>query len=365
MSQLTINLKAVQDNYKTLKSKVSGACEVSCVVKANAYGLGVAAIAPILQNAGCKTFFVATLPEALELRMILEDLNPSATIAMLNGFQAKNADMYRQASITPVLNDRAELYHYKDLASRHDKKLPAILHIDTAMNRLGINMKDAEDLATDPTHFEGLNMKAIISHFASADEKDSDLNNVQHDRFKTIAQLFPDIPKSLCNSSGMFLNSAYHHDLVRPGMALYGLNPTPHASNPMQPAVKIDAEILQIHSASKNETAGYNETHRFSKKTNVAVVSVGYADGFLRAFSNKGRLYWNNIPCPIRGNVSMDLTIVDLCDIPDNQMPNVGDTLEIIGEKQSADDLARDAQTIGYEILTSLSRRYERKYLPV
>ena len=351
MAQLTIDLSAIQANYKTLKNKVGQACEVAGVVKANAYGLGVAPVSEALQTAGCMTFFVATLPEAIELRMILGD---EPLIAMLNGYQDKNAKLYLENRITPVINDMTELHAYK----KQGDNLPAMIHIDTAMNRLGI---DPDEIS--PEDKAGCDVKAIMSHFASSEDKESDLNIIQAERFDKIAGEFPDIPKSLCNSSGIFLSESYHYDLVRPGMALYGLNPTPYADNPTQPVISLEAEILQTHSVKKGETVGYNATYRFENNSEVAVVDIGYADGILRSLTNNTNLYWNGTPCPVRGRISMDLTIVDFGNIPESERPKAGEMLEVIGPNQTADDLARDAKTIGYEILTSLSQRYERKYI--
>lgn len=351
MAQLTINLRAIQANYITLKGKVDDTCEVSAVVKANAYGLGVGPISEVLQSAGCKTFFVATLPEAMELRLILGD---EPTVAMLNGYQDQNAALYRENNITPVLNDASELQSFKEKGAG----LSAIIHIDTAMNRLGMS---ADDITI--RDLEGLDIKTIMSHFASSEDNQTDLNKIQAKRFTEIAAEFPDIPKSLCNSSGIFLDESYHYDMVRPGMALYGLNPTPYAENPMQSVIVLNAEILQIHAVKKGGTAGYNATYRFDNNANVAIVDIGYADGIFRSLSNVGNLYWKGMKCPIRGRVSMDLTIVDLSNIPEDQMPRPGESLEVIGYNQSADDLARHAGTIGYEILTSLSRRYEREFI--
>ena len=355
MAQLSIDLQALAANYDILKSKVGAGCEVACVVKANAYGLGLAAVAKCLQDKGANSFFVATLPEAMELRMIVRQ---EATIAMLNGYDDEYAQLYTDNKITPVLNTIDEINTYKKHANHVSEKLPAIAHIDTGMNRLGV--KDNE---LKGENFDNLDMKALMSHFISSEVKDDTINEEQHRIFKEITSQFPNIPKSLCNSSGVFLHDSYHHQMVRPGMALYGLNPTPYQDNPMHNVVRVDAKILQIKTVKKGETAGYNATHRFDGETTLAIVDIGYADGFLRNLSNKASLYHKEIACPIRGNISMDLTIVDLGKVPDSDMPKAGDMLEVIGSHQTADDLARKAGTIGYEILTSLSRRTNHRFI--
>lgn len=360
LPHLTIDLRAVCANYDFVKSRIGENCVASAVVKSNAYGLGVGPVAQALYDKGCRLFFVATLPEALELRMILGD---TPDIAMLNGFSTQDGTLYSQSNIIPVLNSPHELSAYQALAKGQKHKLPAILQIDTGMNRLGFDAESIQTLSSDPSAFKGIEMRYIMSHFACADEKGTSMNADQYDAFLRAASLMPNVPKSIANSSGLMRKSEYHLDMVRPGMALYGLNPTPEAQNPMQNVVALDAPILQIRSAEDGESCGYNATFRFDKKTSLAILPIGYADGILRALSNKGMLYWKGIPCPIRGHVSMDLTIVDLGAIPPQDMPMIGDRLEIIGAHQSADDIAAQAGTIGYELLTSLSRRYERRYI--
>jgi len=347
MSEILIDTGAIVANYTLIKEKVGSRCEVAGVVKANAYGCGVASTAKALQKAGCKTFFVATLSEATELRNIVGEL---PRIAMFEGYDHRHADIYKDNTIMPVLNheDQAKIYEGD-----------AMLHIDTGMNRLGYSCKTPPN----PEDFEKINLQAIMTHFTSAEEHENPKSAQQVMAFLDATKEFQNIPKSVCNSAGVFHNADWHYDMVRPGMALYGLNPTPNALNPMQPVVHINATVLQIREIQKDETCGYNETYRFNEGVRLATVAIGYADGFLRTLSNTGKLYWKGIPCPIRGRVSMDTTIVDLRNIPENSLPKPGDMMEVIGPNQSADDLAADADTIGYEILTSLSRRFTRKYV--
>ncbi len=357
MSTLRINLEAVRANYRAIQARVGADCTVSGVVKANAYGLGVGPVSQALYEEGCRLFFVATLPEALELRLIIGE---EPVIAMLNGYDAAQGHLYKDSKITPVLNHEGELAAYQNADQEYK---PAILHFDTGMNRLGFEADAVQRLGNDSGALAGLDVLYVMSHFACSDEPAQAMNAAQYDSFMRLASLFPAIPKSLCNSGGIYQNADWHLDMVRPGMALYGLNPCPYQDNPMQAVVSLETPILQIKDAHKGETCGYNATYRFEIETKLAIVSLGYADGILRALSNQGALYWNGIACPIRGRVSMDLTIVDLGSVPDSKMPRTGDMLEVIGPHQSADDLAGDAGSIGYEILTSLSRRYQRIYI--
>lgn len=210
---------------------------------------------------------------------------------------------------------------------------------------------------------DGINVAGILSHFACADEKDHAMNETQYEVFEKIAKHFPNAEKTLCNSSGIFRNSKYHYDIVRPGMALWGLNPTPEIKNPMQPVASLTAPVVRVRLVYKGATVGYNATYKFDKDTWIATLSAGYADGIFWNLGNKGALYWKGYKCPIRGRVSMDLTTVDLSEVPEGQRPKPGDALEIIGEHQQADDLAKAAGTIGYAVLTRLGNRYERKYI--
>ncbi len=353
--RLTIDLAALKKNYQTLRAQISGSCKVAAMVKANAYGCGVSACASALEEAGAKDFFVANLIEALELRTLIDTEN---NIYVLGGFDAGNGELYANENIIPVLNSLEQIKAYAAAPlKRLQGKRQAVLHFDTGMNRLGLESAEIqEDLLA------AIDVKYIMSHFACSDEKGHALNVAQSKAFADIRKHFPDIPASLANSSGIFRNKEDHLDLVRPGMALYGLNPTPETKNPMRAVVHLEVPILQIRTGKKGETCGYGASYTLEKDSKLAIVPLGYADGFSRALSNNGKLYWKNYASPIRGRVSMDLTILDLSAVPEAELPKPGDFLEVIGPHQSADDLATDAKTIGYEILTSLGARYECVY---
>jgi len=359
MGIVTVNIDGIVKNYQQIQQIVGSECVVSAVVKANAYGCGIAPVGAALYDAGVREFFVATLPEALELRTIIDD---DAAVFMMNGFDAEYGDLYVQENIVPVLNSAPEIESYNALCRQHEQALQAVLHLDTGMNRLGLEASELEWLQNAPDKLEPINLRYVMSHFACSDEKEHPMNEAQCEAFKVASAFLRHTKKSLCNSSGVFRSNKYHFDMVRPGMALYGLNPTPEAQSPMQQVISLDAPVLQIKTAKKGETAGYGATHRFEKDSRFAIIPIGYADGFLRSLSNNGSLFWKNYKCSVRGRVSMDLTIVDLSAVPENELPQPGDRMEVIGQNQSADDLAKRCDTIGYEILTSLSRRYKRVY---
>ncbi|GJL85870.1 MAG: alanine racemase [Micavibrio sp.] len=347
---LVIDLDEIRQNYRIFVDLVGADCTVSAVVKADSYGLGMAPVAAILHEEGCREFFVATPEEGAELREVVTD----SQIFILNGYYKGYEADYAHYDLIPVLNSLEEIERYKTGS--------CILHFNTGMNRLGLSVDETQKLLEDKTLLDGRNVEYVMSHFACADEADNPMNRQQFAKFTEIAKHFPDVKKSMANSSGAYRSSDYHLDMIRPGMGLYGLNPTPEATNPMCETVSLEGKILQIREAKKGETVGYGATYTFEKDTMLATVALGYADGMLWSLGNKGQLFWKGSALPVRGRVSMDLLTVDLGNIVQNDLPRVGDRLEVIGPHQNADDLAKAAGTIGYEILTALGLRYERIY---
>jgi alanine racemase len=357
--KLTIDLSAVRENYQILRARVKPGCTVAAAVKANAYGLGAHEIVGALIQEGCNDFFVAGPEEALRLRAQHNDCN----IYVLSGFYQSRAEMYPAHNLIPVLGSFMEIKAYSALARAQGKALPALLQFNTRMNRMGLGAVETQELVNDMSMLEGIDLRGIMSHLACADEPEHPMNETQHEVFSAIAQHFLNVPKSLANSSGIFLGDHYHFDMVRPGMALYGLNPTPERENPMRAVVSLEVPIMRVRLVYQGATVGYGATYAFERDSCIATISAGYADGIFRALSNKGAFYWKGIRLPIRGRVSMDLTTVDVSDVPEGERPRPGDYLEILGSHQSADDLARDAGTIGYEVLTNLGNRYARRYI--
>jgi alanine racemase len=356
---LTINLDAVRRNYLIIQNKVGPGCRAGAVVKANAYGLGAAEISRALYAENCRDFFVSSLEEGVLLRKNL----PESRIYVLNGFYGSGADLYVEHNLTPVLGSFMEIEGYKKLSAKHGRKRDAWLNFNTRMNRLGLGSVETEKLLGEMHMLDGINITGIASHFACADEKDHPLTETQYELFEKIARAFPAAQKSLCNSSGIFRNKKYHYDIVRPGMALYGLNPMPETKNPMHPVVGLTAPVVRVRLVYKDASVGYAASYKFTKDAWLATVSAGYADGIFWNLGNKGALYWKGYACPIRGRVSMDLTTVDLSAVPEGKRPRPGDAMEILGPHQSADQLAASAGTIGHEVLTRLGSRYKREYI--
>lgn len=350
---LTVSLTAMRENYRRICALAGAA--VAPVLKADGYGTGAAQAFAALYEEGARQFFVATPEEGAALRALAEDTE----IFILGGFYEGAEDFYMAAGLTPVLNALEELARWGMAAKRAGQKFPAALHFDTGMNRLGLGREETKRLREDSALLDGITLRLVMSHFACSDEKDHAMNARQAAAFADIAQSYPGVPKSLCNSSGIFRNKSWHHDIVRPGFSLFGGNPTPETGNPMRRVVDLSVRILQTRCAKTGESAGYGATHIFQNDTSLATVALGYADGFLRQGSNRAKLYYNGRPCPIVGRVSMDLIIVDAGDA----RLEAGALLEVLGPHQSVDDLAADCGTIGYEVLTALGRRYQRRYI--
>lgn len=348
---LQINTDALADNIHLLQDKAAPA-RVAGVVKADGYGLGLAQVARAHLRCGTDFFFVATPDEGAALR---ELCGKSVKIAVLGGLPPGAADFYIAHDLMPVLNTPGQVEQWR---TDRCHGCPAVLHIDTGMRRLGFDTQETQALIDDPDRLRGVNIAVLMSHFACADEPGHTLTREQYARFCEVAALFPGALKSLSNSAGLFADPGYHFDLVRPGMAVYGLNPV-SGDNPMRPVVQLSVRVLQLRKALKGESVGYGATWTAPTDRRIATVALGYADGFLRSLSGKGTLFHRGRALPIVGRVSMDLVTLDVSAAPDLKE---GDWVDVLGPDQDADRLAADAGTIGYEILTGLGARYRRVY---
>ena len=354
---LTIDLDAVADNYRRLCAEL-GAAACAAVVKADAYGLGMARVAPALARAGARTFFVAQLEEATALRAMFP---VEVEIYVLNGLGAGPVAEFQAGRVHPVLNSLGEIDAWAAAARAEGRALPAAVHIDTGISRLGLPDDELEVLAADRGRLAGIDLRYLLSHLACADRPEHPLNAEQLRRFRAARARLPDAPASLANSSGIFLGADYHLDLARPGVALYGVNPTPGQPNPMRQVVRLQGKILQVREIDASRTVGYGATHRAAGPTRIATVAVGYADGYLRSLSNRGSAWLGDRRVPVVGRVSMDLITLDVTGAS-AEAARPGAFVDLIGADLSTDEVAEAAGTIGYEILTSLGRRYHRVY---
>jgi alanine racemase len=357
---LTIDLAAIEANWRTVSHSVAPA-DCAAVVKANAYGLGIEPVARKLSQAGCKTFFVADIAEARRVRACAAE----ASIYVLNGFAPAAAAAFVDIEAQPVINSTAELAEWDAFVAERSWRGGAAIHVDTGMNRLGIPVDEAAAIAARvQTEHHGITL--LMSHLACAEIAEHPLNAPQIRLFHELRLLYRGVPASLANSAGVFLNNSTHCDLVRPGAALYGINPTPGRPNPMRSVVELSGRILQIRSIERGETVGYGATWTAKRPSRIAVAAVGYADAIPRAASGTERARGGMASvagrlCPIAGRISMDLICIDVTDVPD-ALVHRGDPAIFIGPNISIDDIAASAGTIGYEILTHLGLRCHLVY---
>ncbi len=351
--RLTIDLKALADNWRQLARR-AGPAETAAAVKADAYGLGIEAVVPALLNAGCRSFFVAHFSEALRVRA----LAPDAVIYVLNGLPPHGCSAFHTLDLRPVLGSLDEVAEW---LAHSPEDAPAALHVDTGLNRLGLS---PPEIALLPKNFRPA---LVMSHFVSSEIPGDPITLRQIATFRAVREMIPDVPASLCNSSGLFLSALKDiaFDMVRPGYALYGGNPTPGAPNPMREVVTLEARLIQLREVESGVSVGYNAQWHTTRPSLIATVSLGYADGYLRSGGATaqhvgGKAIVNGVECALAGRISMDLITIDVTDAPNVQR---GDWAVLVGGRLALDDVAHRLETNGYEILTSLGRRHERVYL--
>ncbi|WP_379065645.1 alanine racemase [Mesorhizobium sp. UC22_110] len=353
---LTIDLGAIRENYRRLKAHLDG---VACagVVKADGYGLGAVQVANALRKEGCDTFFVAHLWEGIVLR---DALGTGPAIFVLHGFLPGSEAQGEAAGLIPVVNSTGQLAAWRNLARQLGKKLPAAIQVDSGMSRIGLAPVEVEALAADPSAFDGIELRLVMSHLACADEPEHGANEAERLQFERLRRMLPPAPLSFANSSGIFLGKPYHHDLARPGAALYGINPTPGRKNPMQPVIKLEAKVLQTRQISGGAGVGYGHTFHATGPLRTATITLGYADGWHRRTS--AAAFFEGVELPFIGRVSMDSIILDVSALPEGRLKE-GDLVELIGPFHPLDTVADVAGTIGYEVLTSLGHRFHRRYV--
>jgi len=357
LSTLEVHLDAVARNWLYFKKSLKSGADCAAVVKADAYGLGAAVVAPALFDQGCRHFFVAHADEGFAVRKVVPSRD--AVIYVLNGPYGASAAEMMTAGLVPVLNTPGDIAYWAEVGAPGDARRPALLHIDTGMNRFGLSVTEAQNLDRDL--LRKVDIRYVMSHLACADETAHPMNRAQLTLFsQTVAVLGMPFRLSFANSAGILLGADYHFDLVRPGCGLYGINPSSDRPNPMQGAVTLSARVVQVREIDRPGTVGYGASYAISPPAKCATVSVGYADGYLRSFTGCGRVFIGGEACSVIGRVSMDSIIVDISHVA--KPVTAGMMAEIIGKHQSIDDVAAQAGTIGYEILTSLGKRYKRIY---
>jgi alanine racemase len=359
LGQLEIHLDRVRWNYLSIQKSLSKGTDCAAVVKADAYGLGAAEVAAELYKANCRHFYVAHASEGVTVRQALN--GQEAQIYVLHGPLGMKAGEFVHHKLIPVLNSWGDIEYWSAFAKATGGRLPAVIQIDTGMNRLGLAAEEVTRLKNNPEILKPLDIRYLLSHLACADEPAHPKNKEQLEVFRRLTgQLGLPSRLSFANSAGVFLGADYHFDQARPGAALYGINPLNGASNPMHGVVTFKTRILQIKDVDSGGTVGYGASYQVSTPVKLAILSAGYADGCLRSLAGNGVVYVRGQKCPVIGRVSMDLLAVDVTKVM--PLPEAGECAEIIGEHQTVNDVAEAAKTIGYEILTSLGKRYKRIY---
>jgi alanine racemase len=364
--RLTVDLGALADNWREMARRC-GSVSTAAVVKADAYGLGLEDCGTALYEAGARDFFVAIAQEGVTLRTYA----PDARIYVLSGIWPGQERLFFEHDLVPVIASEEQLAFWMSVTAEHGDH-PCALQIDTGFNRLGLSIDDAIAFADDVSRPASFSPVLVMSHLHSGDNAASPLNRAQLESFQRVAAAFEDIPASLAASGGIFLGPEYHFDLTRPGIAVYG-GEAVNGMRALKPVAKAEARILQIREAPSGSTVSYGATHQLSRNSRLAVVSAGYADGYPRSLSGSGVPiraggtpgafgFVSNTRVPVIGRVTMDLTIFDITDVPEGDV-RVGDYVELFGPHIPVDDVARAAGTIGYELLTGLGLRYERRYI--
>jgi alanine racemase len=357
---LTVDLAAIAANWNALAG-MTVPVECAAVVKGDGYGCGLEPVTRTLYRAGCRTFFVADIAEGRRVRAVASD----AAIYVLNGVMPGSAQAFAADYLRPVISSTTELAEWDAFVATRNWRGGGALHVDTGMNRLGITVDEAVAIAPR-LQSENHGFTLLMSHLACAEIPGHPMNDRQIRLFREVRMLYRGVASSLANSSGIFLGGTAYCDLVRPGVALYGVNPTPAKKNPMRPVVELKARIIQVRTINKGDTVGYGAAFTATRPSRIAIVAVGYADGFLRsAAAARGKPAAEVVVagkrCPVAGRVSMDVLAVDVTDLSDGAVRR-GDFATLIGGRLSVDDLAAGMGTIGYEVLTHLGRRYHRVY---
>ena len=360
---LTIDLAAIQSNWLKLHSISAGAA-VAGVIKANAYGLGADLVGNALYAVGCREFFFASIDEAVAARGFLP---AAAIIYVLGGVRPGYEPVLIESRLIPVLTTSSAVNRWAKINSTLGSRSPSVIKVNTGMTRFGLDLREFEELCCDINLLHTLNPSLVMSHLACADEPMHSLNAHQLDRFsgcaRLIKSLIPDIRLSLANSSGIFLGEEWHFDLLRPGAALYGIDPVPDALNPMSPVVHLSLPIVQVRTLDASAAIGYGSGVSLPEGARIAVVAGGYADGLHRTVGHQPEGYLNGVLVGAVGRMSMDSTIFDISalDLPVDHL--LEQEIEVINSSLSLAYLSKKNASLGYEILTSLGARYQRKYL--
>ncbi|MDC1383580.1 alanine racemase [Candidatus Puniceispirillum sp.] len=360
-SSITVDLDAIVANWRYIDSLSSFKTKTAAMVKADGYGLGCSSIAIALANAGCKIFFVASLEEAINLKKTIQlrGLN-DCSIMVLHGVQNNQEKDFFTHQLVPVLNDLEQISRWINFAKKIGTALPALLHFDTGMTRLGLDTKQANWLIQNKQDLDSLNVQYIMSHLVSAELVEDPINFKQLIQFKKLLRCFASLPASLANSAGTMLGNDFHFQMTRPGISLYGVHPCNKTINKLQPTFSWKARILQVRSAAIGDKVGYGGTFELQRESLIATIGIGYADGYSRQLSGKASILIGGQTVPVIGRISMDSITADVTELDQNSL--LTDTAQLIHQDYGLERMALDLKTIPYEIMTNLGHRAKRHY---
>ncbi|MBI2027769.1 MAG: alanine racemase [Deltaproteobacteria bacterium] len=363
---LEIDLKAIRHNYAVLKTKLKSQSEILSVVKANAYGHGDVEICKTLEKEGCSYFGVATIEEGLKLRQ----QGIKSKILILSGCGTKYLNVLSENKLTPVISS---LYLARHFHENLKKKMSVHIKIDTGMGRLGIHAEKAIQAFEEISTFKNIEVEGVMSHFGQSELPKSERTLSQKKKFQEIVKVaskrFPHIKYyHMANSAALLYDLKMNLDLVRVGIALYGCSPDLSSPNLMKkmnlkPVLQLKTAIWSLKKMPRDSYISYGESFKTKRETMIATIPLGYADGFKRAYSNKGCVLVRGQKAPLVGAICMDLSMIDVTDIPGLC---VGDEVVCLGSQGpseiTASDLAQWAGTISYEIVTSFTSRLPIRY---
>ena len=358
---LKINLTALATNYEMLTKRADAEC--AAVVKGNAYGCGLDPVAGALAKSGCRTFFVSNIPEARRVRAVA----PKAVIYVLNGFYSGSGPAFAEVDARPVINSSIEMAEWDVFMAQHQWTGGCALHVDTGETRLGLSMEEAAAFA-QRLNTLGHGISLLISRLDHPEKQDHPLNDRQVRAFRDLRRLYDGVPASLANSQGIFFGPQIHFDMVRAGAALYGVNPTPGQPNPTLPVVELKARIVQVRQLAQGESVAGSFGWTARRRTRLALLSVGYADGYPRPANpadTKLAAIVGGRRCPVVGRPSMDLLPVDVTDLPDPTAARYGEMATLIGAQVGIDELAAATASSGREVLSGLGHRFHRVYYAI
>jgi alanine racemase len=355
---LKINLTAIASNWDRHRKHTVAEC--ASVLKGNAYGCGIEPIASALSKSGCKTFFVTNLPEAKRVRATA----PNATVYVLHGLYAETGPIFAEINAQPVINSMVEMAEWDAFVKSCQWSGGCALNVDTGESRLGMSLEEAAALSPRiyaPNH--GITL--LMSRLDDDDKANHPPNERQISLFHDLRRLYSGIPASLANSCGIFRGPKAHLDLVRAGSALYGVNPTPGLPNPMLPVIELRARIVQIRNLAPGESIGDNIGGTAKRCTRVALVSVGYADGYPCVSAKNLQALVGGYPCPVAGHPSLDLLAIDVSDLPDPGAAKRHEMVTLIGGQIGIDVVAAANRSTASEVLSRLGSRFHRVYYAV